>query len=93
MRGRKLHVLKIEDDIYVDVILGKKTAELRLNDRDFHEGDLIHFTNVNGYEIPYNSMNENRINLFSIRHVCPVTRVMKITPETENYVMLSIKRI
>ena len=93
MRGRKLHVLKIEDDIYVDVVKGDKTAELRLNDRDFKCGDLIHFTDVNGYEFPYNPVLERQINLFVICHICPVTRVMKSTPETENYVMLSIKRL
>lgn len=90
MRGIKFHVLKIEDDLYVDVMKGDKTAELRLNDRDFKQGDYIHFTNVDGYEFPSMSLLD-RPNLFIIRHVCPVTRAMKKTPETENYVMLSIR--
>ena len=37
----KIHELKCWPDLYGDVDSGRKTAEFRLNDRGFEEGDLI----------------------------------------------------
>ena len=42
----KLHELKILHEYLVDVDLGKKTFELRKNDRDYQVGDLIRFIDV-----------------------------------------------
>lgn len=42
----KLHLLKISEDFAEDVFTGVKTFEYRFNDRDFKEGDLIKFTEV-----------------------------------------------
>ena len=39
----KLHELKILNKYFDDVLIGKKTFELRKNDRDYQVGDLIHF--------------------------------------------------
>lgn len=40
----KLHKLKIKNEYYIEIISGKKTFELRKNDRDYKEGDLIEFS-------------------------------------------------
>ena len=37
----KLHELKIEDKHFLKVALGKKTAEVRKNDRDYKVGDIL----------------------------------------------------
>lgn len=37
----KTHLLKIKPDFFSAVVSGKKTAELRKNDRDFHEGQVL----------------------------------------------------
>lgn len=41
-----LHVLKIDEKYCARVISGKKTAELRRNDRDFKVGDNIMFVRI-----------------------------------------------
>lgn len=38
-----IHVLKIEEKYYIDILRGVKTFELRKNDRDYKVGDLIQF--------------------------------------------------
>ncbi len=42
----KLHELKILHKYLIDVSLGIKTFELRKNDRDYQEGDLIRFIDI-----------------------------------------------
>ena len=42
----KLHELKILHKYLVDISIGKKTFELRKNDRDYQVGDLIRFIDV-----------------------------------------------
>lgn len=42
----KLHELKIEHEYLIDVSLGRKTFELRKNDRDYQVGDLIRFIDI-----------------------------------------------
>lgn len=41
-----LHELKILHEYLVDITIGKKTFELRKNDRDYQVGDLIRFIDV-----------------------------------------------
>ena len=50
----KLHILKIKDKYYQDLIRGRKSFELCKNDRDYKVGDLIHFVGINGEEYNYN---------------------------------------
>ena len=38
---RQKHYLKIEPKHFIDVVAGKKTAEVRKNDRDFKNGDYL----------------------------------------------------
>lgn len=40
------HVLKIEDQHYENIRLGRKTFEVRFNDRDYQVGDELQFTDV-----------------------------------------------
>lgn len=42
----KLHQLKILDQYYIDVDSGKKTFELREDDRDYEVDDLINFIRI-----------------------------------------------
>ena len=81
---RKLHTLKIEQRWYKAVIDGEKKAEFRINDRDYQEGDLIHFTDINGEEY------EGEFNLFIITHILPVREVKIGEGKLDDYVVLSI---
>lgn len=40
-RGKKLHQVKIASQFFMDVCIGRKTFELRKNDRDYEVGDLL----------------------------------------------------
>lgn len=40
-RGKKLHQVKISSQFFMDVCIGRKTFELRKNDRDYEVGDLL----------------------------------------------------
>lgn len=42
----RIHELKILDHFFEDVISGKKTFEIRRNDRDFYVGDLLALNEV-----------------------------------------------
>lgn len=37
----KTHKLKLKSEYFDDVLSGKKTAEVRLNDRDYKSGDKL----------------------------------------------------
>lgn len=47
----KLHELKIKHECLSDIALGKKTFELRKNDRDYQVGDLIHFVEISNQQL------------------------------------------
>ena len=76
----KVHNLKIKPEYFKDVISGRKNFEVRFNDRNFKEGDIIvleEFDNK-GYTGKY-------IN-------CEITYVLSDAEYTkENYVVLGIK--
>ncbi len=42
----KLHELKIKHEYLIEVDMGRKTFELRKNDRDYQVGDLIRFIDI-----------------------------------------------
>ena len=81
MNKTKLHILKIKEKWFIDIMNDKKKAELRINDRDYHVDDLIHFTDIDGNE--YYGV----FNLFKITHVLPLDEVDAFA---KNYVILSI---
>ena len=43
----KLHELKIESSYAWEKIKGRKLFEIRLNDRDYKVGDIVHYTCTN----------------------------------------------
>lgn len=49
----KLHELKIKHKYLLQVNSGRKTFELRKNDRDYQVGDLIHFIDLNDEKPTY----------------------------------------
>jgi hypothetical protein len=75
----KVHELKIQHQYYWDVIGGFKTAELRMNDRDFKVGDMVKLLDP---------LNKGLYTLLIITHVCDYPDALK-----EGYVMLSFKMI
>ena len=94
----KIHELKIKEKYYKEVALGYKPFELRKNDRDYQEGDLIKFTVVE--KIPYSRLKDDQMcepyypaaedALFRI------TYVLKDVPEyglDKNYCILGIKQV
>ena len=41
MNEIKIHNLKIDDEFFREIESGKKTFEIRFNDRDYRAGDII----------------------------------------------------
>ena len=80
----KLHVLKIERSYYIEVMGLNKKAELRINDRNFKLGDIVHFTDTDGEEY------EGTFSLFKITHILEVSEVTNLPTA---YVMLSIEPV
>ena len=39
----RTHNIKIEDDYYDNICLGRKKVEIRRNDRDYQGGDILDF--------------------------------------------------
>ena len=81
----KLHILKIKEEYFNEVIRGEKTFELRKNDRDYQVGDLIHFIKTDGFEYFSHSKNAYRI-----------TYILKNVPEyglDKDYCILGIKKL
>lgn len=77
----KLHLLKIKDEYYKEVLNGSKSFEIRKNDRDFKTGDHIRFTDLDCNPRP----GEWRI-----------TYVLKDCPQyglKDGYAILSIVRV
>ena len=50
-----IHELKILPHFFKDVTTGKKTFEIRKNDRPFHEGDLLALNEFDGHAWTGNS--------------------------------------
>ena len=74
------HSLKIEPQYLENLLSGKKTAEIRLNDRDYQVGDILEF---------YNHMASfgSRMDYVSFE----VTHIHSGLGLKENYVVLSVK--
>ena len=99
----QLHILKIKDEYFKEILRGNKTFELRKNDRDYQVGDLIHFVEVYdkviclGYERmeiatkqEVREFEENPKNLFEIIYI------LKDVPQyglDKDYCILAIKKL
>ena len=87
----KLHELKIKHEYLVEVDMGRKTFELRKNDRDYQVGDLIRFidirqSNSDGCDYAY----IDKDTLYKI------TYVLKDVPQyglDKDYCILAIKKL
>lgn len=88
----KIHELKIKAEFYDKIISGEKTAELRLNDRDYKVGDVIYFNQIiskdGQIKKPKYRHRADKINIFFITDV--LADKTYIQP---GYVMLSFKRL
>lgn len=60
----KMHVLKTVDQYWDDVKSGKKTFEVRLNDRAFQAGDVLVLRRVNKEGHP-NTLPEDNTGIFA----------------------------
>ena len=89
----KLHELKIKDE-YMDAILfGRKTFELRKNDRDYQAGDLIKF-NVVCKDGTIET--EKYLSIYLNKELYKIIYVLKDVPQyglDADYCILGIKRL
>lgn len=74
-----IHDLKILPEHFIPVIEGKKLAELRVNDRNYHTGDCLHLREF------HNGSYTGECCIAEIVHVADVSSYL------EGYVLLSIK--
>ena len=86
----KLHELNIKHEYLVDIVMGRKTFELRKNDRDYQVGDLIHFVDIDGnnHIIGNPSFNE--------KLVYQITYILQNIQEyglDKDYCILAIKKL
>lgn len=90
----KLHELKIKHKYLIDVTLGKKTFELRKNDRDYQAGDLIRFIDLGDETLrEHYSCCEVSIDSETLYRI---TYVLKNVPEyglDKDYCILGIKKL
>jgi ASC-1-like (ASCH) protein len=78
------HILKLNEAYWDDVSSGRKTAELRLNDRNFQRGDTIDFFKVDKQG---RSCSEKPMADFKITHI-----LHSVSELREGYCMLSVSR-
>lgn len=83
-----LHQLKTKSKYFMDVAIGKKTFEVRKNDRDFHVGDFIGLNEMTCHPVINNGeYKENgRFILAEVTYVLNDVEYVK-----EGYVILGIK--
>ncbi len=101
----KLHELKIKSKYMEAIALGRKNFELRKNDRDYQEGDLIKFNVVdnkeqiftNNYSFSYEHKGtyfHKDLNL--TEEIYKITYVLKDVPQyglDADYCILGIKHL
>lgn len=86
----KLHELKIKHEYLVEVTMGRKTFELRKNDRDYQVGDLIRFIDIKQDSKGGCDIYIDKDTLYKI------TYVLKDVPEyglDKDYCILGIKKL
>lgn len=91
----KLHELKIEHKYLIEVYMGRKTFELRKNDRDYEVGDLIRFIDIRTTSLrdSYKSDCDVYIDEDALYKI---TYVLKDVPEyglDKDYCILGIKKL
>ena len=90
----KLHELKILHEYLVDVDLGKKTFELRKNDRDYQVGDLIRFIDIREDDSTANKNQiEPNIDENTLYRITYVLKDVEKYGLAKDYCILAIKRL
>ena len=77
-----IHALKIHPEYFAEVLTGKKTFEVRENDRDYKTGDLLA---LNEYD-PEKEAYTGRCVLVYADYVCTSTKYVR-----EGFAVMSIK--
>ncbi len=83
-----LHQLKIKSEYFLDVASGKKTFEVRRNDRDFHVGDFLGLNELTEHAVNNKGehMETGRFILAKVTYVLKNEEYVK-----EGYAILGIK--
>lgn len=90
----KLHELKILHKYLVEVDLGKKTFELRKNDRDYQVGDLIRFIDVREDDSTANKNQiEPNIDENTLYRITYVLKDVEKYGLNKDYCILAIKKL
>ena len=93
----KLHELKILHEYLIDVSTGKKTFELRKNDRDYQVGDLIRFIDVQAdgskYCYKYKFQIESNIDENTLYRITYVLKDVDQYGLDRDYCILAIKKL
>lgn len=90
----KLHELKILHEYLVDVDLGKKTFELRKNDRDYQVGDLIRFIDIREDDsIANKNQIEPNIDENTLYRITYVLKDVEKYGLDKDYCILAIKKL
>ena len=79
----KTHKLKIREDFWREIILGRKTAEIRKDDRGYQVGDILLFTAIDAKK------NEIKTNIELRRTISHIVQGGQFGIE-HGYVMLSL---
>ena len=88
----KLHELKIKHKYLIDIESGIKTFEIRKNDRDYQVGDLVHFIDVQDFELNLYKL----LVLYNANALYRIVYVLKDIPEyglDKDYCIFGIKEI
>ena len=89
----KLHELKILHKYLVDVDLGKKTFELRKNDRDYQVGDLIRFIDIREDDSTSKKRIEPNIDENTLYRITYVLKDVEKYGLDKDYCILAIKKL
>ena len=95
----KLHELKILHKYLIDITTGRKTFELRKNDRDYQVGDLIRFIDVDYAGADWKLFHKDDIELepcIDENQLYRITYVLKDVVKyglDKDYCILAIKKL
>lgn len=89
-----LHELKILHEYLIDVSIGKKTFELRKNDRDYQVGDLIRFIDIREDDSTANKNQiEPNIDENTLYRITYVLKGVEQYGLDKDYCILAIKKL
>ena len=89
-----LHELKILHEYLIDVSIGKKTFELRKNDRDYQVGDLIRFIDIREDDSTANKNQiEPNIDENTLYRITYVLKDVEKYGLDKDYCILAIKKL